>query len=96
MKRQGDLLIIAVEDIPAKAKKLDHLILAEGEKTGHLHQLDHGAVYEKDEYLYFQVPSLSEVTLTHPEHGAVVFTPGRYKVIRQREYAPEGWRYVQD
>jgi len=94
MKRQGDLLIVEVEGIPQGSRKQSDLILAEGEITGHLHELSGGEVFEKDRALYFQ--SRCIVTLTHPEHQPLIFVPGTYKVIRQREYQPAGWRYVSD
>lgn len=96
MKRQGDLLIVNVQNIPEKAVKKVNRILAEGEATGHMHELDSGEVYESNGTLYFRVSENSETTLNHPEHGAMHFGPGTYKVIRQREYEPAGWRTVTD
>ncbi len=96
MKRQGDLLIIRVKGIPQDSKKWKNRILAEGEATGHMHELDLGEVYEKDGVLYFSVPEGNTATLNHQEHGAMTFETGDYKVIRQREYEPAGWRYVAD
>jgi hypothetical protein len=92
MKRQGDLLIIKVKEIPRDAVKKNNLILAEGEATGHLHELNLGEVYEKDGVLYFRAPEDKITTLNHPEHKAVSFEPGTYKVVRQREYAPRSWK----
>ena len=71
-------------------------VLAEGEATGHMHELDLGEVYEKDGILYFKVPEGQMATLNHQEHGAMTFETGEYKVIRQREYEPNSWRYVAD
>lgn len=96
MKRQGDLLIVKINAIPEGAIKQKNRILAEGEATGHMHELDTGEVYEKDGTLYFKVEENGTTTLNHPEHKAVTFDPGTYKVIRQREYEPRGWRYVAD
>jgi len=96
MKRQGDLLIVKVRKIPDDAIKQNNRVLAEGEATGHLHELDKGEVYEKEGVLYFKVDSNGPATLIHPEHKAVTFEPGEYKVIRQREYEPRGWRRVAD
>ena len=96
MKRQGDLLIMKIDKIPEGAFKQKNRILAEGEATGHMHELDSGDVYEKDGTLYFKVTEADGVTLKHPEHGALTFGPGEYKVIKQREYEPRGWRYVRD
>ena len=96
MKRQGDLLIVKVQSIPKGAIKSASRILAEGEATGHMHELDSGEVYEKEGVLYFRVMDCNIATLNHPEHKAIEFEPGEYKVIRQREYEPEGWRHVRD
>jgi hypothetical protein len=96
MKRQGDLLIVKIAKIPDDAIKQNNRVLAEGEATGHLHELDKGEVYEKEGVLYFKVDSNESATLIHPEHKAVTFEPGEYKVIRQREYEPRGWRRVAD
>lgn len=96
MKRQGDLLIVKVGRIPKGAIKQDGLVLAEGEATGHLHELDLGEVYEKDGTLYFRVPEGKTVNLNHPEHKPLTFETGEYKVVRQREYTPKTPRYVRD
>ena len=99
MIRQGDLLIVRVAKIPENTKVQDHRILAEGEATGHMHELDSGQVYEQGGTLYFKVAEKEMTTLQHPEHSPVTFDEGTYKVIRQREYAPKqwkGWRYVTD
>ena len=96
MKRQGDILIVKVAGIPLGATNRKCRILAEGEATGHMHELDSGEVYEKSGVLYFRVPDGKTVTLNHPEHGAMTFETGEYKVVKQREYKPDGWRYVAD
>ena len=96
MKRQGDLLIVKIDRMPQDVTKQANRILAEGEVTGHMHELDKGEVYEKGGTLYFKVEENSTTILNHPEHKAVTFEPGTYKVIRQREYEPRGWRMVSD
>ena len=92
MVRQGDLLIVKAGDIPEGATKRDNLVLAEGEATGHLHELNIGELYEKDGTLYFKVPEGKTAALIHPEHNTVAFEPGTYKVIYQREYEPSDWK----
>ena len=92
MKRQGDLLITKVSSIPKDAVKQKNRVLAEGEITGHMHELDSGEVYEKNGTLYFKVAENQTSTLNHQEHGALTFEPGIYKVIRQREYEPNNWK----
>lgn len=96
MWRQGDLLIVKVTDIPEKAVRKENRVLAEGEATGHMHELDSGDVYALGESLYFRVSESERTVLKHPEHGPIAFEPGEYKVIRQREYEPAGWRRVAD
>jgi len=96
MWRQGDLLIVKIKKVPQDAVKLNNRILAEGEATGHMHELDKGEVYEWKGTLYFSVPENDAITLKHPEHNPITFESGEYKVIRQREYEPKGWRYVAD
>lgn len=96
MKRQGDLLIVKVDKIPQDAAKQKNRILAEGEATGHMHELDSGEVYEKAGVLYFRVSGDKPAALNHQEHKTITFEPGEYKVIRQREYEPRGWRRVRD
>ena len=98
MRRQGDLLIVKVKKIPKDGVKQKNRVLAEGEVTGHFHELDLGEVYEQDGILYFRIDGDNPANLNHPEHKTIVFEPGEYKVIRQREYEPrsKGWRNVSD
>ena len=88
MKRQGDLLIVRVNSIPNQMSIKSDRVLAEGEVTGHFHELDLGEVYEKGDTLFFRVPENQVATLNHPEHGPATFESGEYQVIRQREYVP--------
>jgi hypothetical protein len=94
--RQGDLLIVKVKELPKECSKQNHRVLAEGEATGHMHELDSGELYEKGGTLFFRVPDGQKTTLKHQEHGPITFKPGVYKVIRQREYEPRRVRYVAD
>ena len=93
--RQGDVILQPIE--LTSGKKLSHLTLAEGEVTGHSHQITRGnaELYEKDSTLYLKV--LSETaSLTHEEHKPVKIPQGNWIVRIQREYEPMGWRYVAD
>jgi len=94
--RQGDVLLLAIDQIPAEARSLDHLVLAEGEVTGHAHRITSGSatLLEYGERKYLRVDEASE--LTHEEHGPHVLSPGAYEVKIQREYSPEGWHNVAD
>jgi hypothetical protein len=93
--RQGDVILLPVQQVDGQ-KKLD-LTLAKGEVTGHKHRISEGQaeLYEKDGTLYLRV--LSEIALlTHEEHQAIPIPQGNWIVKIQREYEPEGWRYVAD
>ncbi|MBA7620336.1 hypothetical protein ES703_27682 [subsurface metagenome] len=86
--RHGDLLLISVKKV--FGKKLDHLVLAEGEATFHKHEVTEGKaeLFEENGTLYLKVES-EEAVLTHPEHAPIAIKKGAYQVEHQREYAPE-------
>ncbi|BAY19683.1 hypothetical protein NIES21_55480 [Anabaenopsis circularis NIES-21] len=93
--RQGDVILLPVQQVDGQ--KLPHLTLAEGEVTGHKHRISQGQaeLSQKDGNLYLRV--LSETALlTHEEHQAIPIPQGNWIVKIQREYEPEGWRYVAD
>lgn len=104
MFRQGDVLIVPVEKLPSELtpvkREAGRAVLAHGELTGHAH-----AIANKRATL-FRDPKLNEmfmlvegdkpVALKHDEHKTIDVPPGRYKVIRQREYSPEAIRNVAD
>lgn len=93
--RQGDVILQPTKGF--KGEKLPHLTLAEGEVTGHSHRITEGEaqLYEKEGILYLRVLSPKAV-LTHEEHKAVEIPQGNWMVRIQREYEPQGWRYVAD
>lgn len=95
--RQGDVILISVKKTQDEGRKLPHLTLAEGEVTGHSHRISEGQaeLYEKDGTLYLRVLSETAI-LTHEEHKAIQIPQGSWMVRIQREYEPEGWRYVAD
>lgn len=96
--RQGDVILIPdTAPTPALGQKQSHLVLAEGEVTGHAHRISAGEaeLYEREGILYLRV--LSETALlTHEEHHAITVPQGDWVVRIQREYEPAGWRYVAD
>ncbi|KAM3094311.1 hypothetical protein ACKFKF_27680 [Phormidesmis sp. 146-12] len=93
--RQGDVILLPTQQI--QGKKLPHLTLAEGEVTGHRHRISDGKaiLFEQDSVLYLRIDS-ETATLTHEEHQPVHIPQGSWMVRIQREYEPEGWRYVAD
>jgi hypothetical protein len=93
--RQGDVILLPVQQ--SEGKKLPHLTLAEGEVTGHKHRISEGQaeLYEENGTLYLWVISETAL-LTHEEHKAICIPQGSWMVRIQREYSPEGWKYVAD
>jgi len=93
--RHGDVILKKVNEI--KGKKLNHLILAEGEVTGHKHVISEGEaeLYECEGTLFLSVKSETAL-LTHEEHKEIELPKGDYQITIQREFEPEGWRRVAD
>src|SRR4051794_13799366 len=88
--RQGDIYIERVSVVPAGAAKLPHLVLADGELTGHRHRIDGGAgavLYELLDERFLEIRA-GEVNLVHDEHGTIALEQGVYRVWRQREFDP--------
>jgi hypothetical protein len=103
MYRQGDVLIIPVTDVPERldpvARENGRIILAHGEATGHAHAIKaEGAALFRDPKLAaaFLTVTGEPVALEHDEHDTITLPPGSYRIVRQREYAPEEVRYVAD
>jgi hypothetical protein len=100
---QGDVTIIRVDVIPADAKKRSDKVAAHSE-TGHHHAFDASAsvwLYStKDDLVQYMEVKSKPVVLNHlrehDTHESWSFPPGNYKIIRQRERGPEGWRRVED
>jgi hypothetical protein len=97
--RQGDVILLPLQQ-PAEINEttlLPHLVLAEGEVTGHKHRISDGQaeLYDQDGTLYLRVLS-DRATLTHEEHQPIQIPHGNWMVRIQREYEPAGWRYVAD
>lgn len=85
MLQQGDVILAKVKEI--KGKKLNHLILAKGEVTGHHHRITTGEaeLYEDNGTLYLRVLS-DTAELTHEEHKTLTLPKGDFIVKRIREY----------
>ena len=96
--RHGDVLIQKVRKIPAAAKKMKSLVLAEGEVTGHSHRITdapNATMHRLHEIRYLTITDIPS-TVTHEEHGPIELPKGIYKVWRQREYTPERIITVRD
>ncbi len=88
-KRQGDVIIEhnIVKKLPKGAVKLNHLVLAEGEITGHKHQVIEGEanLYEKNGKLFLEVLS-DKVVIGHNEHKQVIEKRGIFPINFPQEY----------
>lgn len=102
MFRQGDVLIIPVDELPTNAKPATRengrVILAHGEATGHAH-----AIMDSDVELYETADTAdrwlrvrSVATVIHDEHAPIALPKGNYIVRRQVEYTPGAIRQVAD
>ena len=96
--RHGDVLVSAISSLPAGAEKQTHLVLAEGEVTGHAHRIAEpgtAELYQFGEEMYLRIVA-PLATLVHQEHGPISLPTGIYRVWRQREYSPREIRIVRD
>ena len=103
--RQGDVLLVRVDEIPADAKPCNvkgDVILAYGEVTGHAHRLApetvtpfaKGGVWSPQAERF--ILALEGAELRHEEHDAIKLPAGNYRVVQQFEYTPEEIRNVAD
>jgi len=102
---QGDLLLIAVDNIPkGYAKKLpvnNSHIVAHSE-TGHHHIVSaqttnyYTGEDTMEAYLEVEVPTEIKHLREFDMHESIMIPPGIFQLRRQREYTPEGWRRVED
>lgn len=101
MKQQGDVCLER-KPIPTGAVRKAGLILAEGEATGHAHQIRAletaiAELFEEKGTLYLRVLGGS-VELVHEEHKPLAIEPGEYEVgrILEYDYETEEAKRVQD
>ena len=103
---QGDILLTKIAGIPegAKAQKAEgnDYIVAHSE-TGHNHVIsaDNVTCYEDASNPFIMYVDVKEATtLRHlrsfDTHQTLNLAPGAYRINRQREYIPEGFRRAQD
>ncbi|MEV3870166.1 hypothetical protein [Streptomyces sp. NPDC049906] len=108
MYRQGDVLVVPVrpEAVPTNAREAvgeprdarGRLILALGEVTGHAHAVvgPGRLVREPGPLGPFLLHLPDGGRVVHEEHAAIPLPKGWYRVVRQREYAPDAVRIVAD
>jgi hypothetical protein len=103
---QGDTLYLRVDELPAGVvpvvPEAGRVVVAHSE-TGHHHvmEAEHVTMYRLPEeiyecFLHVKEPTELRHLRPHETHESILFSPGVYRVRRQREYVPEGWRRVED
>lgn len=103
---QGDVYIVRVDALPGGLIRVDpengNIIVAHSE-TGHNHVMDADRVemYRLPDEIYECFLVVKDPTeLKHlrawDTHESLLHEPGIYRVRRQREYTPEGWRRAAD
>jgi hypothetical protein len=102
VRRQGDVLLEEIAEIPASARKHRGLVLASGEITGHCHRIEDkrtARLFSTDTSrggeLFLEVIG-PDPKLVHPEHETIILPRGRYRVWKQREFDDSGARDVAD
>jgi len=104
MYRQGDVLLLPIDDMPKRVapvkRENGRVVLAHGEATGHAHAIKdaRAALFREPgtSAVFMHVAGNASVALEHEEHNAIDVPPGTYRIIRQREYSPGAFRDVAD
>ena len=104
--RQGDILFVKVSNIPQETIKTGSKVIIEYEATGHKHLIASNCTelyeLEKDSHIQRRfgrniigfVNVLDDTLITHDEHQPIKLPKGKYQIIRQREFNPEGEHYA--
>lgn len=83
--RHGDVILKKVDNIKGKGIKKKSEVLAEGEVTGHFHNLVSNQMlvseHEGQKFVELTEPG----NLTHQEHDTLEIPEGKYQVLIQRE-----------
>lgn len=92
--RHGDVLIVPAE-LPKEAVETNSLVLAEGEATGHRHEVQGAAkMFKWNERTYLKVTKQAKIT--HQEHGLQLLKPGTYEIKIRKTWSETGWKKVVD
>ena len=103
---QGDFLITKIDELPegleAEKPEAGQHIIAHSE-TGHNHTMRANDVQLFNEpsnpfvcYLMVDRAGTIEHQRSFDTHEAILVNPGIYRINRQREYTPEGYRRAAD
>lgn len=105
-------MLIRVDSIPHNAKEVPRRngeVVVTHSETGHDHVITRPKVtlYEDAEdplTAWLEVSEMIGLPVNaelvhkrdHDTHETIEIQPGKYRVARQREYTPQGWRRAQD
>lgn len=95
--RQGEVLILTEradgeqigfpQDWKKRARLIKDGVIAEGEISGHKHEVANGRLYDHPEKKGIMILEAGEgCTVTHPEHKPVSVPKGVYEIEIQREF----------
>lgn len=92
--RHGETLLVKIEKLPEGLKLSDSKIFMVG-SHGHNHSVDKGELYlVKENDTVFGYLVTKDTSLLHPEHspnvGDAKIEDGIYKLIKQKEFTPDG------
>lgn len=106
MAAQGDILVESIDKIPAKAteaKRVDGQLVVGLSETSHNHSIHEKRVtmlQDGDPFTCYLRVEGEYADLVHHRgvnpHETIRLPAGNYRIRRQREWTPEGWRAVQD
>jgi hypothetical protein len=90
MVRQGDVLLVRLEHLPADAVETPtsdrKIVLARSGTTGHAHQLFGGSLRQFAAHDTTIVEVTGCAVLTHDEHDPLDLPPGTWEIRLQRQY----------
>ncbi len=105
---QGDLMFLKIDSLPSDAvlvKAKEGKYVASHSETGHAHIIRE---CEGVEFYHAANDNMTAYLIVHHDnayiehlrdfdkHEPIKFKEGIYKIRRQREYTPEGWRVALD
>lgn len=108
MAAQGDLLITKIDRLPdgvVPVEPEDGVFVLAHSETGHNHVMERTSVKAygvTDDRKLFEMfievdaPTPIEHLRSFDTHEAIMVPPGVYRINRQREYTPEGYRRAAD
>ncbi len=102
-RRQGDVYLARIKELPGGAKSIKNHVLARGEVTGHDHLVIDGEVFMDETGKLYVVAVDGKTKLRHQDQGGNVaehlpidIEDGIYELHLERNFSPEEERRVLD